>query len=97
MKRTFWAGVGYTLGLGSSFWVQRRVRRTVERYTPEQVRIDLAVRGRRVADRARDVVVDLREAAQEGAAAMRREELHLRQEFVPQAAPHRHRPARLHP
>lgn len=96
MKRTFWAGVGYSLGLGSSIYLQRRVRRTVERYTPEQVRQDLAVRSRQVVDRARGVVVDLREAAQEGAAAMRREEDLLRDEYIAFADPHRHRPARLH-
>ena len=81
LKRTVWTGVGYSLGFASSIYVQRRVRRTVERYAPEQVRRDVVDRGRTVADRARTMAVDLREAAQEGAAAMRREELDLREEF----------------
>ncbi len=96
MKRTLWAGVGYTLGLGTSFYVQKRVRRTVDRYAPEQVRHDVAVKSREVADRARDAVLDLRDAAQEGAATMRREQRDLRHEFSAGPDPHRHRPNRLH-
>ena len=88
-KRVVWTGVGYSLGLASSIYVQRRVRRTVERYAPEQVRNDVVVRGREVAERARGLVVDLRDAAQEGAAAMRREEIDLRAEFTALRVPHR--------
>ncbi len=82
MKRTFWTGVGYTLGFGSSFYIQKRVRRTVERYTPEQVRTDAMTKGREVASRAKDAVIDLREAAQEGVDAMRREKADLLAEFA---------------
>ena len=89
MKRTIWTGVGYSLGLASSIYVQRRVRRTVERYAPEHVRQDVADRSRLVADRAREMVVDLRDAAQEGAAAMRREESVLREEFSGARPTHR--------
>jgi uncharacterized coiled-coil DUF342 family protein len=92
MKRVFWAGTGYLVGLGSSVWVQRRVRRTVDRYTPEQVRQhvgqqvrtqaeQVADRTRDLADRARQTVVDLREAAIEGRDAMRESEASLRAEF----------------
>ena len=31
MKRTFWAVAGYTAGLGTSLYVQKRVKKTVER------------------------------------------------------------------
>lgn len=96
MKRTFWTGVGYTLGLSTSFYVQNRVRRTVERYTPEQLRDDIAARGRAMADRAQDLVIDLRDAAREGAATMRDEERELRDRFAVQSDPHRHRASRLH-
>ncbi len=82
MKRTFWAGVGYTLGLGSSLYVQKRVRRTVERYTPEQVRADAMTKGREVTSRAKEAVIDLREAAHEGVEAMRREKADLLAEFA---------------
>ena len=81
MKRVFWASTGYALGLGSSLYVQRRIRRTVERYTPEEVRRQMADRTRDLADRARRTVVDLREAAIEGRMAMRESESALRAEF----------------
>ncbi len=102
MKRTFWAGVGYTLGLSTSIYVQRRVRRTVDRYAPEQIRNDVTAKTREAANRARSVAIELREAAQEGVAAMRREQRELREEFTsdpyvdPGPDPHRHRPTRLH-
>ncbi len=99
MKRIFWSGVGYAAGISSSIYVQRRVRRAVEHYTPEQIRQDAAVRGRQVADKARDVVVDLREAAAEGADAMRAREEELKAEFAPDPGarknPRQHRPSRL--
>ncbi len=82
MRRTFWLGIGYSIGLGTSIYVQRRVRRTVDRYAPEQVRQDVVAKSRVVKDRARDVVIDLREAAQEGVDAMRRERIDLLAEFA---------------
>lgn len=98
MKRIFWSGIGYAAGLSTSVYVQRRVRRAVEHYTPEQVRYEVGIKSRQVADRARDVVVDLREAAAEGAEAMRDREAELRREFDPDqragaSRPHR-RPTR---
>jgi len=81
MKRVFWTSTGYVLGLGSSVWVQRRVRRTVERYTPEQMRRQVADRTRDMTDRARRAVIDLREAAIEGREAMRDSEMSLNAEF----------------
>lgn len=97
MKRVFWSTLGYTAGIGSSLYVQKRVRQTVDRYAPEQVRTDMADRSRRAAAKAKDVVVDLREAATEGVETMRRHEQELRDEFVPdEPHPPRHRPARTH-
>lgn len=99
MKRTFWAATGFTLGVGSSLYVQKRLRRAVERYTAEQVRQGVADAGRRAAARTRELIADLREAAQEGSEAMRRAEQDLRSEFVADGATdreaHRHRPARV--
>ncbi|MEQ8839678.1 MAG: hypothetical protein RIB98_01745 [Acidimicrobiales bacterium] len=99
MKRIFWSGVGYAAGLSSSIYVQRRVRRAVEHYTPEQVRHDVSIKGRQVAEKAREVVIDLRDAAVEGAEAMRDRENELRREFAPEPPrrgnPHQHRPSRL--
>ncbi len=59
MKRIFWSGVGYAAGLSSSIYVQRRVRRAVDHYTPEQVRSDVTAKSRQVASKAREVVIDL--------------------------------------
>ncbi|MDW3218851.1 MAG: hypothetical protein R8F63_09590 [Acidimicrobiales bacterium] len=98
MKRIFWGAVGYGAGISTSVYVQRRVRRAVEHYTPEQIRHDVQVRGRQMADRARDVVVDLRDAAADGVATMRAREDELRREFAPGSGDdggHRHRPARI--
>ncbi len=36
-KRLFWLIVGFLLGLGSSWAVMRRVRRTASRYVPTDV------------------------------------------------------------
>lgn len=95
MKRTFWATTGFALGVGSSVYVQKRLRRAVERYTPEQVRRDLAGAGKRVAARTRDLLADLRDAAQQGGETIRRTEQDLRSEFAEDNQAHRHRPARI--
>ena len=95
MKRTFWAATGFTLGVGSSVYLQKRLRRAVERYTPEQVRQDVTGAGKRVAARTRDLISDLREAAQQGGETMRQEEQDLRSEFAADNQSHRHRPARI--
>ncbi len=88
MRRVIWTGLGYSLGLGTSLYLQKRMRRTVERIAPEQVRADVSAKGKATVerakdsvDRARDVVTDLREAAQEGVDAMRRERADLLAEF----------------
>ncbi|MEM7142653.1 MAG: hypothetical protein AAF548_16645 [Actinomycetota bacterium] len=103
MKRMFWGSVGYAAGISTSVYVQRRVRRAVEHYTPEQIRHDVSEKGRQVAERAKDAVVDLREAAADGVATMKAREVELRREFGPDGpneaigggAGHRHRPARI--
>ena len=74
-KRLFWLTVGTLIGLGSSFWAQRRLRQAVNRLAPEQVR-------RRVSWSARALVEDLRAAAAEGRSAMRDREDALRAELA---------------
>ena len=88
MKRTFWTGVGYTLGVGTGWYVQRRVKHTVDRYAPEQVRADVADKSRQAVSLARDTVYDLRSAANEGIAAMRAEKADLLAEFASDEALH---------
>ncbi len=91
-KRTFWTTVGYGLGLGSSLYVQRRVRRTVDRFAPAEVRREVAAKGaaaaatsagtaRAVVDRARTTGTDVVAALREGRETMRTEEATLRQEY----------------
>mgnify|MGYP001156928877 FL=1 len=88
MKRTFWAVAGYMAGLGTSLYVQKRVKKTVERVAPEQVRADVADRSRRAAGKARDAMVDIRDAANEGLTAMRAEKADLLAEFAGDEALH---------
>lgn len=69
-KRTFWFVTGAATGLGSSLWLQRRVKLVVGRYVPEQVQA-------RTAAAARRVVPAVRGAATEGRAAMRTREAEM--------------------
>jgi hypothetical protein len=70
LKRTIWFTVGAATGLGSSWWVQRRVRQAAAQL-PERVQ-------REVTDAARRRVSDVRAAASEGKAAMAAREAELR-------------------
>ena len=73
-KRLFWLGVGLTIGSGTSIWLMRTVRRTVERLTPRRLTQD-------VVTGARTVGVELRAAMDEGRVAMRQREAELRGEI----------------
>ncbi len=57
-KRVVWTGVGYGLGVGSSMVVQRvvknKVKKTVERYTPEHIRVEATERSKEAVNRVRD-------------------------------------------
>jgi hypothetical protein len=70
-KRLFWLAVGTGLGFGTSFWIMRTVRSTIERYTPERVGSDLA-------GALRGLGGDLRAAVSEGRTAMAERESELR-------------------
>jgi len=70
-KRLFWLTVGMVIGFGTSFWIFRLVRDTLERYAPEQVAENLASAARRLGD-------DLSVAVAEGRQAMREAEAELR-------------------
>lgn len=70
-KRTFWFLTGTAAGLGSSYYVQRRVRTAVERYVPEKVQ-------ERAAEAARRVGPAVRDAVTEGVEAMRSREAEMR-------------------
>ena len=70
-KRLFWLTVGMTIGFGTSFWVYRLMRQTLERYRPEHVAETVAQSLRALRD-------DLRAALAEGREAMRQAEADLR-------------------
>jgi hypothetical protein len=70
-KRAFWTVVGYGAGVASTVLVKRKVRRTVNRYAPSEVRNAVTARGADVVDRAKRVTTELRAAADEGIRAMR--------------------------
>ncbi len=74
LKRLFWLTVGLSIGYGTSFWLLRTVRRTVERFTPERVSRD-------VLNGAKSFGTELRAALEEGRAAMREREAELRAEI----------------
>ncbi len=70
-KRALW----FSIGCGSSLWVMRTVRRTVERLTPHRLTQD-AVAG------ARSAINELKAALAEGRQAMRDREAELRAEIA---------------
>lgn len=70
-KRATWMATGVCVGLGSAWWVERKVREQVERYLPDRVASDLA-------DSARRLSTDLKGAMAEGREVMRAREAELR-------------------
>ncbi len=70
-KRLFWLTVGMAIGFGTSFWIFRLVRDTLERYAPEQVAENLASAARRLGDDVRDAVAEGRQAMREAEAELR--------------------------
>jgi len=73
-RRIFWLFLGMGVGVGSSFWVVRRVKQTAARYSPQRLSNDLT-------DSVRGVGHDLRLALQEGRKAMLKREAELRAEL----------------
>jgi hypothetical protein len=66
-KRVFWLTVGYSAGLGSSWYATRKVKLAARRYTPDGL-----------TERVGETVETVKAAAVEGRAAMRRREMQLR-------------------
>lgn len=81
-KRAFWTVVGYGAGIASTVMVKRKVRRTVNRYAPSEMRNTVSARGADVVDRAKRVSSEIRAAADEGIRAMRDRRRELDGEFV---------------
>lgn len=81
-KRAFWTVVGYGAGVASTVMVKRKVRRTVNRYAPSEMRNTVSARGADVVDRAKRVTNEIRAAADEGIRAMRERRRELDGEFA---------------
>ena len=79
-KRLFWLCTGVGFGFGSSFWVMRAFRRTVDRYRP--TRVVARLEG------------DVRAAVAEGRVAMQEREAALRSARTGVTAPRPLTPAR---
>lgn len=73
LRRLVWLLIGLGLGFGTSFWMMRFVKETMERYSPERVSSDLA-------DAVKGLGADLRMAMAEGRVAMHEREAELRAE-----------------
>ena len=57
-KRLFWMGAGYAGGAASSWWVQRKVKREVEKVLPNAVRNEMSKRVSDAGDKALEVTVN---------------------------------------
>jgi hypothetical protein len=79
-KRLFWLVTGASFGFGMSLWVNRLVKRTIERYAPRRVRRDLA-------GALSAFAVEVRAAVAEGRDAMREQESSLRSQLGPAGRP----------
>ena len=60
-RRIFWLVIGWLVGNATSMWFQRRLRRTVERYTPEHLRREIAERSSAVVDQGADLARRVRQ------------------------------------
>jgi hypothetical protein len=69
-KRLFWLCVGIGLGAGMAYWLQKFLRQTAERYSPERV-------SNEVADGVRRLGTDLKRAVNDGRETMRKREAEL--------------------
>ena len=43
-KRLFWMSSGYAAGAASSWWMQRKVKRTAEKVLPAAIRNEMSAR-----------------------------------------------------
>ncbi len=69
-KRVFWLRVGYTAGIGHSWYAARKVKEAARRYTPDGLQA-------RVTDTVSGLSRDVKAAVTEGRTAMREREAEL--------------------
>jgi hypothetical protein len=90
-RRLTWLLGGWLIGTASSVWLRRRVRRGVERYTPEHLRRDLADQGTAMVRNVRRIVGEVSDATRDGRAEVGRTRSALDHEYGDRR---RHRPLR---
>jgi hypothetical protein len=79
-KRLLWLTIGASVGFGTSFWVTRVVKQTIDRYRPQRVSSDLA-------GAVRSLGSDVRAAVAEGRQAMHEQEAVLRAQLEARLTP----------
>jgi len=57
-KRIFWMGAGYAGGAASSWWVQRKVKKEVEKVLPNAVRNEMTKRVNEAGDKALEKTIN---------------------------------------
>jgi hypothetical protein len=72
--RIRWAAAGVAVGLGTSWWAQRKLKAVSDRYRPARL-------ANGAMDKARTWPTEVRAALQEGKATMRQREAELRGEL----------------
>jgi hypothetical protein len=70
-RRIYWLFLGIGVGLGSSWWLTRRMKEMAARYTPERISNDMATS-------VRTLGRDVRMSIQDGRQAMVEREAELR-------------------
>jgi hypothetical protein len=80
VKRVVWLGIGTGLGFGMSRRINRAMRRTVERYSPERLATDASSAARRMGAQVADALA-------EGRTAMHERERQLRNSMGPRQQP----------
>lgn len=70
-KRLRWLVTGAGIGLGTSLWLQRKVKRTAARYSPQRFSGELTRTVKGISGDVRAAVTEGREAMREREAALR--------------------------
>ena len=90
-RRLVWLLGGWLVGTATAAWLRRRIRRGVERYTPEHLRREVADRGTDMLRSVRRVAGEVTDATRAGRDEVRRTRHTLDHEY---GARRRHRPFR---
>ena len=90
-RRLAWLLGGWLVGTATAAWLRRRIRRGVERYTPEHLRREVADRGTDMLRSVRRIAGEVPDATRDGRDEVRRTRHALDHEY---GARRRHRPFR---